>query len=64
MGRRDALARRFGISRALQTYIHFHDFKITYSSPWAQFGGDTGDAICHVPPLFSLLGFVFGEVSK
>ena len=41
---------------------------------WAQFGGDTGmcpptfpdagDIICHVPPTFFSLGFVFGEVSK
>ena len=44
-------------------------------SHWAQFGGgqggrvpptfsDGGDIICHVPPTFFSLGFVFGEVSK
>jgi len=25
---------------------------------------DRGDIICHVPPTFFKLGFVFGEVSK
>ena len=25
---------------------------------------DRGDIICHVPPTFLSLGFVFGEVSK
>jgi len=41
---------------------------------WAHLVGDTGDVssplfrtgviICHVPPTFFSLGFVFGEVSK